>query len=237
MMSLEYATVAQVQVSRPSMARPNTKHMEGLDRLLARSVESTIRDNLGSRTVQKIEERLFEKYGISFAQSMGQFKKLDAVLREFFGAGAAGLEIQFLKAVCEIKPTNDEIWLNIEHSELIKIILESFGDDDKKKILCTLDEEAMITSEIINACGIPPTSGYRKVNSLIDSGLLVPSGHTITHDGKKVTKYKSIFDNIRIDIIQNKITVALHLRKGLDIGTILTTCVKHLSLLSSVLVS
>ncbi len=228
MMSLEYATVTEVVKSHPSMSRPNTKHMEGLDRLLAGSLESVIRKNLGDRTVQKIEERLIEKYGISFAQSLGQFKKLDAVLREFFGAGADGLEMQFLKTVCEIKPIDDEIWLNIGRSEIVKIILESFGDDDKKKILTTLNEEAMITSEIINNCGIPQTSGYRKVNALIDAGLLVPAGHAITHDGKRVTKYKSIFDNIRIDIVQNKISVALHLRKGLAIGTILTACIKRL---------
>jgi hypothetical protein len=228
MMGLEYATVTEVVKSHPTMARPNTGHMEGLDRLLAGSLESIIRENLGDRTVQKIEERLFEKYGISFAQSLGQFKKLDAVLREFFGAGADGLEMQFLKTVCEIKSINDEIWLNIGRSDIVKIILESFGDDDKKKILTTLNEEAMITSEIINSCGIPQTSGYRKVNSLIDAGLLVQAGHAITHDGKKVTKYKSIFDNIRIDIVQNKISVALHLRKGLEIGTILTAYLKHL---------
>ena len=198
--------------------------MVGLDRLLAKSLDSTIRENLGDRTVQKIEERLFEKYGISLTQSIEQFQKLDAVLREFFGAGADGLEQRYLRDVCEIKAINDDSWVYIENPELTKIILESFGDDDKKKILGALNEESMLISEIIETCNIPQTSGYRKINSLIDGGMLIPSGHTITPDGKRVTKYKSIFDNIKIDIIQNKITVAIHLQKGLGTSSVLSVC-------------
>ncbi|MGI0004497.1 MAG: transcriptional regulator [Candidatus Nitrosotenuis sp.] len=198
--------------------------MAGLDRLLAKSLDSTIRENLGDRTAQKIEERLFEKYGISLTQSIEQFQKLDAVLREFFGAGADGLEQRFLRDVCEIKAINDDSWVCIENPELTKIILESFGDDDKKKILGALNEEPMLISEIIETCNIAQTSGYRKINSLIDGGMLTPAGHTITPDGKRVTKYKSIFDNIKIDIIQNKITVAIRLQKGLGTSSVLSVC-------------
>lgn len=192
--------------------------MAGLDRLLAKSLDMIIRENLGDRTIQKIEERLFEKHGISLTQSIEQFQKLDAVLREFFGAGADGLEQRFLKSVCELKAVNGEHLVLIENPALTKVILESFGDDDKKKILSTLNGESLIISQIIENCNIPQTSGYRKVNSLIDGGLLIPAGHISTPDGKKVTKYRSIFDNIKIDIIKNKITIALHLAKE-DIST------------------
>jgi DNA-binding transcriptional ArsR family regulator len=198
--------------------------MAGLDRLLAKSLDLTIRENLGDKTVQKIEERLFEKYGISLTQSIEQFQKLDAVLREFFGAGADGLEQRFLRNVCEVKSVNDEHWVQIENPELTKIILESFGDDDKKKILATLNEEPMLISQILDICKIPQTSGYRKINSLIEGGLLVPTGFVITPDGKRVTKYLSIFDNIRIDIVKNKIAVSLHLQKGLSTSSVLTVC-------------
>ncbi len=198
--------------------------MGGLDRLIAKSLDTTIRENLGDKTVQKIGERLFEKYGISLTQSLEQFQKLDSVLREFFGAGADGLEQRFLKDVCEIRVKDGEVWAHIENQELTKVILESFGDDDKKKILGSLNDESMLISQIIETCNIPQTSGYRKINSLIDGGMLVPSGYTITSDGKRVTKYKSIFDNIKIDIVKNKITVALHLKKGLDTSSILTVC-------------
>ena len=199
--------------------------MAGLDRLLAKSLDSIIRDNLGDKTIQKIENRIFEKYGISLTQSIEQFNKLDAVLREFFGAGADGLEQRFLKSVCEIKLVNNENWVVIENPSLTKIILESFGDDDKKKILGALNGESLIISQIIERCNIPQTSGYRKVNALIDEGLLIPSGFVTTSDGKKITKYRSIFDNIKIDIVKNKITVVIHLTsEDLKSSTILTVC-------------
>ncbi len=199
--------------------------MAGLDRLLAKSLDTTIRENLGDKTIQKIEDRLFEKYGISLTQSIEQFHKLDAVLREFFGAGADGLEQRFLKNVCDIKVTNGENWILIENHALTKVILESFGDDDKKKILGALNGESMIISQIIERCNIPQTSGYRKVNALIDAGLLLPAGYISTPDGKKVTKYRSIFDNLKIDIVKNKISVTLRLPKD-DVvnSSILAVC-------------
>ena len=198
--------------------------MAGLDRLLAKSLDSIIRENLGDKTIQKIEDRLFEKHGISLTQSFEQFEKLDAVLREFFGGGATGLEQRFLKNVCEIKVVDGENWVLIENPTLIKIILESYGDDDKKRILGTLNGEPMIISQIIERCGIPQTSGYRKVNALIDNGLLVSAGYA-SPDGKKVTKYRSVLDSIKINIIKSKISATLHLpRDDFGSSSVLTVC-------------
>jgi len=199
--------------------------MVGLDRLLAKSLDSTIRDNLGDKTIQKIENRLFEKYGISLTQSIEQFSKLDAVLREFFGAGADGLEQKFLKSACNIKLIDGDRWVTLENQNLTKIILESFGDDDKKKILSTLNGESLIISQIIEKCNIPQTSGYRKINSLIDDGLLTVAGFVSMPDGKKVSKYRTIFDNVKIDIIKNRITVSIHLaKKDFENSSILSVC-------------
>jgi len=70
--------------------------MNSVDNLFASSLEKIIRDNLGNTTVCKIQDRLFEKFGMSITQSINEFEKLDSVLREFFGAGAEGLEKKFL---------------------------------------------------------------------------------------------------------------------------------------------
>ncbi len=202
--------------------------MVGIDRLLSKSLDNVIRENLGARTVQKIENRLVEKYGITLTESIEQFQKLDSVLREFFGSSADGLENKFLRNVCEIKLVGGEKHVYIENSSLTKIILESFGDDDKKKILGVINGESLIISEIIEKCDIAQTSGYRKINSLIDDGLLVPSGYVSTSDGKKVTKYRSIFNNINIEIVKNKINVSLYLPKtDFDTSSILTVCAQN----------
>jgi len=197
----------------------------GLDKLLSKHLDKVIRENLGDKTVLKIESRLFEKYGTTLSESIEQFQKLDVVLREFFGAGADGLEKRFLESLCEIKTANNTNWISIDSPVLTKIILESFGDDDKKKILSTLSHEVLIISQIIEKCSIAQTSGYRKINSLINDGLLIPSGYITTTDGKKVTKYRSIFNNINIEIVKNKINVSLYLPEDdFDTSSILTVC-------------
>ena len=199
--------------------------MAGLDRLFAKSLDVIIRENLGDRSIQKIENRLFEKYGITLVDSMEQFQKLDAVLREFFGAAADGLEKKFLKSICNVESQYGENWLVIDNPVLTRVILGSFGDDEKKKILSALNGNSLIISQIIEMCEIAQTSGYRKVNSLIDDGLLIPSGHTITSDGKRVSKYRSIFDNIRIDIVMSTVSIRLRLIKNDYLtSSILSTC-------------
>ena len=189
--------------------------MSGLDTLISKSLDSTIKENLGKKTLQKVEDRLFEKYGINLTQAISDFTKLDTVLREFFGEGAEGFEKQFLENVVTLEEskTQNPNWIAIEDPSLAKLILESFGDEDKKNILNTVLDEPRIISEILETAQIPQTSGYRKVNALIDNGLLIVQGHITTHDGKKVNKYKSIFENVTINIEKNQVVVKVLLAK------------------------
>jgi hypothetical protein len=190
--------------------------LSGLDTLIAKSLDTTIKENLGKKTLEKVEQRLFERYGINLTQSIEDFTKLDSVLREFFGEGAEGLEKQFLENIVTIEQeskTQNPNWVAIEDAYLAKLILGSFGDEDKKNILNSVLDEPRIISDILEIAKIPQTSGYRKVNYLIDNGLLIVQGHITTHDGKKVSKYKSIFENVTINIEKNKVVVKVLLAK------------------------
>ena len=198
--------------------------MGGLDHFLSQSLESTIKKNLGKDTIRKIEKRLFEKHGLSFSQSIVQFQKLDSVLREYFGAGADGIEEECFKNMCSLKnnidnnkkrtkstKTESTKWIIIKDPILTESILEIVGDPDKKRIFESVMDESKTVYNIISECKIPQTSGYRKINSLIKNGLLSINGYIETHDGKKVNKYKSIFQNMRINIIKNEITISIQL--------------------------
>jgi predicted transcriptional regulator len=189
--------------------------MSGLDTLIAKSLDLTIKEKLDKETLQKVEQRLFERYGINVTQSVKEFHKLDSVLKEFFGEEAEGLKKQFLGNVVTIQEstTQNPNWVIIEDRSLIKLILGTFGDNDKKNILNTVIDEPRIISEILEILEMPQTSGYRKVKSLIDSGLLIKQGSIITPDGKKVNTYKSIIENVRIKIKKNKITIQAQLAK------------------------
>lgn len=202
--------------------------MSGLDSLLAKSLTVTIRENLGERTLQKIEQRIFERHGINLTKAVENFTILDGVLREFFGGGAEGLEKQFMKGmiVLEQASNNEKEWITIEDPRLSTVILKALGDDDKNKILNAVIGKSMIISDILFVTQTPQTSGYRKINSLIEDGLLIAEGQETLADGKSVTKYKALFENVQINIVQNKISVKIQvLEKSLKSSSVIqVTC-------------
>ena len=187
----------------------------GLDNLLVPSLRKTIEENLGKKTLDKIEQRLVERHGINLVQAIKDFYKFDSVLREFFGAGADGLETKFLRKIVELEKVKDTKteWITIQDQDLSKIFLESFGDPDKKAILNSVLDKPHIVADILKICKIPQTSGYRKINSLIKNGLLIPNGRTVTNDGKKVTKYETLFKNINIEIEKNSVKVTVQTKQ------------------------
>lgn len=189
----------------------------GLDNLLVPSLRKSIEENLGKETLNKIEQRLMERHGLGLVQAIKNFNKFDSVLREFFGAGADGLEQKFLQKIVEIEKSkpSESNWINMKDPELSKTFLESFADQDKKAILGSVMDDPLIIAKILETCGIPQTSGYRKINFLINNGLLVANGFELAHDGKKVKKYETIFNNVKVDIIKNNVTVKVQLKKSL----------------------
>ena len=189
----------------------------GFDNLLVPSIRRSIEENLGKESLNKIEQRLMERHGLALVQAIKDFHKLDSVLREFFGAGADGLEQKFLQNVIGIEKSKrfESNWVEIKDPELSKIFLESFADKDKKAILGAVMDKPLIIAKILESSKIPQTSGYRKINFLIDNGLLVSNGFELTHDGKKVKEYETIFENIKVDIVKNNITVKVQLKNTL----------------------
>lgn len=183
--------------------------MSGLDTLIAKSLEITLKEKLGGQTFQKIQTRILEKHGMEFKEAIEDFPKLDSILREFFGSGAEAIEKQIIDKIVipEKSKRQERKWITIEDSTLVKLILESIGDEDKKNILNAVLDEPRIISDILEVSNIPQTSGYRKINGLIQDGMLIPQGFLTTRDGKKVTKYKSVFENISIEIVKNKVFI------------------------------
>lgn len=183
------------------MKEITNQNMAGVDTFFASSMEKIILDNLGESTVCKIRDRLFEKFGISMIAAIGEFEKMDYVLREFFGAGAEGLEKKFFDSLCCIKSKQDKIEkrFTISDEALSKLILDSFSDKEMLKILNASIGEPWTISEMIGKLDIPKTSAYRKINILIETGLLVPTGYVLTENRRRIEKYKALFDNVNID--------------------------------------
>ncbi|MDE1765517.1 MAG: transcriptional regulator [Thaumarchaeota archaeon] len=183
--------------------------MSGLDALIGQSFEDTVKSALGEKILSKIRDVISEKYGMTISEAIGDFQKLDFALKELYGSKTDAIEKQLIDRIVtfEENKQNDRNWFTVEDAVLSRIILESVGDYEKKNILNTVLDEPRVISDILSMNNIPQTSGYRKVNTLIQNGMLMPQGFVSMHDGKKVTKYKSIFESIVIRIEKNKVMV------------------------------
>ena len=110
----------------------------------------------------------------------------------------------------EHKTLDKNGWTTLEDSHLIDIILNAIGDEDKKNIINAVIDKACKISEILEINNIPQTSGYRKIKTLIDDGILIPQVWVRMHDRKEVARYRAIFDNVDISLKKNKIVVKVH---------------------------
>lgn len=97
-------------------------------------------------------------------------------------------------------------WIVIKDKSLILLILQSYADPDKKMILDATEHPKTIL-DIIDECKLPQTSTYRKINSLIRNGLLIPDGQISMKHGKNVITYAALFQNVEINIIKNDVQV------------------------------
>jgi hypothetical protein len=187
-----------------------------LDRLLAQALESMIREKLGQKTCEKIEERLRQRYNLTLAESIKDFYTLDATLREFFGAGADGIEEDFANKLVSINTgAKGRQWITIENKELAQLILGAYGDNEKRLILEMAFRQPAAILEILEACNIPKSSGYRMINQLVEDGLLTEEGFAETTDGKKVSKYTALFEKIKIEIDSKGAVVQVLLRENI----------------------
>jgi len=201
----------------------------GLDNLLAPSLRKSIEENLGKSTLNKIEQRLMERHGMGIVQAIKDFYKFDSVLREFFGAGADGLETKFLQNIIDMKQQKKvtDGWVTVQDQDLAKIFLESFADEDKKAIIGSVIDESLIIADILQQCKVPQTSGYRKINQLIDNGLLISNGYDVSTDGKKIKKYETIFNNVKMDIERNTVVVKIQLKQNLSSQSTILQVIKN----------
>jgi len=124
------------------------------------------------------------------------------------------LKKKFFENLIQIKSKKSKgEWHTITDLHVNAIVLQAFGDPEKKKILESVTGTPKIIADILIDCNLPQTSGYRKINSIINDGLLVQSGQ-IVKDNKKISKYVCIFDNLKINIDKGNVVVDVQLTQS-----------------------
>lgn len=200
--------------------------MAGMDCLIAEILRKNIETNLGKKTIRQIENRLFEKYGITLTESMNDFSKFDKVLQEFFGSGSKGMIRSMLNNLCKMKKISGkkDVLVTVHNPNLTETILEMLGDSDYRKILDELIGKSRTTYEILDNLDMPKTSAYRKIEMLVNAGLLVENGKVEGDSGRPAVILTTLYRGLDVKIIKNKIKVQILLsRNMLEKSTIIGT--------------
>jgi len=167
--------------------------------------------------MQKIENTIFEKYHFSLIECSKNPYQLDAILRTVFGRGRIMLEKVVLENALDLA-TSKKIgkgWLTIQDKSLITTILLTYADKKKERILEVLfNKQPHIIAEIVELSGLPEDTAYEKINELIRDGMLIERGAMFTSDAREIEKYVRVFKNLKVGLLNNKISIRTKLSKG-----------------------
>jgi hypothetical protein len=180
--------------------------MPGIDRLISTSLSDTIKKKLDKEVLKNIERKLFLEYGMSIKLSIEHFNKFSEVLKSVGNIDVKKFENECLNEIIKIKKINENYSVKIIDQKLIDLIIVSCGDSEIRKILNCVFNNDLTIPQILNEAKIPKTSGYRKIENLIINGLIFESG-IIRSESKRISKYKCVFDEIKINLKENNITI------------------------------
>ena len=83
-----------------------------------------------------------------------------------------------------------------------EIVLDALDDADARSIIRALDEP-MTASELSDACDIPLSTTYRKLDLLTEASLLL-EGTEVRSDGHHTTRYEVAFEEVRIALGEDR---------------------------------
>ena len=117
--------------------------------------------------------------------------------------------------ILEQVENQSDLWTTIEDPNSVDIILESYGDRQKRLILNSAQSEPRTFSEILEICKLPHATLYRKIVSLTQAGLLVENSIKTEITCRKIPKYKTVFEDTEIVIHVDRVSIRGKLDKNL----------------------
>lgn len=200
--------------------------MQGLDILFTKAIIQSIQDKLDVEKIQNINKKLEVDHGLRFEELFNKYDDMRSSLHQF-ETDLKNIEDMVLRNFLTIeKTTINDIWVLVRDKHLAELILKTYADGDKKLILDFTRDKSETVPRILSLCNLPNTSGYRKMNQLIDEGFVVPVGLAESFEGKRAILYKSLIQKIQITINKDNVLTAIlvpkeTLRSSQVINTIL----------------
>ena len=180
--------------------------MTGIDRLISTSLSHVIKKKLNSDERKNIERKLFLEHGMSIKLSIEHFHKFDKALKNISSIDKKKFENECINEIIKIKKIDKNYSIKIIDQKLRDLILELCGDVETRKILICLFDNDLTIPQILRESKVPKTSGYRKIENLIINGLILESGKILS-ESKRISKYRCVFDEIKIEMGKNDIMI------------------------------
>jgi predicted transcriptional regulator len=95
----------------------------------------------------------------------------------------------------------------VNSHNLKQAILSALADEEMVKILNCSRLRSIPVNIIIKECNIPHTTAYRKINWLLERGLLLVDKIEITSDGKKYSLVRSVLKSLLVKYEHNSLIV------------------------------
>ena len=106
----------------------------------------------------------------------------------------------------------DSEWIQVKNKKISTNFIELLSDPIKNQIFSLLQKKPLTTQEIIEKLDIPFTSGYRKISSLIQDGILVESRVLKKRYYKKILEYTTIVQSVKIELDDGNMEVFIKIK-------------------------
>ena len=180
--------------------------MGGIDKLISYALSVEIKKKMDLDLLRKVERELFLDHGMSIKLSIEHFQKFTNVLKKNSNIDVRRFEKDCINKIIKVKKRDDRYNVTIVNTFVTDLILELFSESETRKIISTLLENEYTIPQILKESKVPKTSGYRKIENLIINGLVIESGKVLS-ESKRISKLQCVFQEIKLDIKKEKITV------------------------------
>ncbi len=181
--------------------------MEIYNQLVYQASIDTITSILGKKVLAKLEDDLESIWRTSLKYAIMDFDQFHEALQRQYGPASDRLLDEIRKKIIaeatpfnEIKSIKSGDALKIKDEILVKKILTGYGDGDLRQLL-QIWTHPLLCVDVIEKSSLPQTSAYRKINTMIKSGLLIQDGTKIV-EGRHVPLYRQTFSKIRVGFSQ-----------------------------------
>ncbi|MFB6207484.1 MAG: helix-turn-helix domain-containing protein [Haloglomus sp.] len=118
--------------------------------------------------------------------------------------------------------TRDESTTCLESASAVASVLSALDDPDCRGILDATGEEALTAREIAEACDLPTSTTYRKLDELTEASLLEERVR-LRRSGKHASEYVRAVDDVVVTLGEGGLTVRLFEDERADSAAIAAT--------------